>query len=224
MKTSGVFMKSLNAIISIIFLLIIDTIVQLAVLPDMRANQSIWLAMPAMVLLTFTVGTHVARRLDITLNWRITKRQLGLIIGSAIGLIVMLSVIGAVLTALMGHLTISQNQASINQTLRTGILARIGMVFLAVVIAPLIEETIFRGIIMNTWLHHNRYYGDVLLSAILFGIFHTTADLSIVTVLPYVIMGAVFALIYRKTGNLAVNIYTHMLYNAGVVSVSLFML
>lgn len=224
MKTSGVFMKSLNAIISIIFLLIIDTIVQLAVLPDMRANQSIWLIMPAGVLLTLTVVTRVARRLDITLNWRITKRQLGLIIGSAIGLIVMLSVIGTVLTALMGHLTISQNQASINQTLRTGLLARIGMVFLAVVIAPLIEETIFRGIIMNTWLHHNRYYGDVLLSAILFGIFHTTADLSIVTVLPYVIMGAVFALIYRKTGNLAVNIYTHMLYNAGVVSVSLFML
>ncbi len=103
-------------------------------------------------------------------------------------------------------------------------MTQIAMVFLAVVIAPLIEETMFRGVVMNTWFKNNRYYADVLLSDVLFGVFHTTADLSLVTVTPYVVMGAVFALIYRKTGNLAVNIYTHMLYNAIVVGASLFIL
>ena len=217
-------MKSLKAILGIIFLLAIDTLVQLAVLPDMRASQMIWFIMPVMVLLTRTVVTRLSQGFQLTLNWRITARQLGLIIGSAIGLVIMLSMIGVVLTMLVGHPTVSQNQASINQTLKTGTLTRITMVFLAVVIAPLIEETMFRGIVMNTWFKNNRYYADVLLSAVLFGVFHTTADLSLVTVTPYVVMGAVFALIYRKTGNLAVNIYTHMLYNAIVVGVSLFIL
>lgn len=217
-------MKSLKAIIGLLFLFAVDMLVQLAVLPDMRASQMIWLAMPVTVLLTLTVVTRLTHGLQITLNWRITKRQLGLMIGSAVGLVIMLSMIGAILTILVGHPTVSQNQASINQTLTTGTLTQIAMFFLAVVIAPLIEETMFRGIVMNTWFKGNKYYADVLWSAVLFGVFHTTADLSLATVTPYVVMGAVFALIYRKTGNLAVNIYTHMLYNAIVVSVSLFIL
>ena len=217
-------MKSLKAVISMLFLLAVDTLVQLAVLPDMRATQLIWLMMPLVVVLTLTVVTRLAHWFQLTLNWRITKRQLGLITGSAVGLVIMLSVVGVFLTVLVGHATVSQNQASINQTLATGTLTRIAMFFLAVVIAPLIEETMFRGIVMNTWFKNNRYYADVLLSAVLFGVFHTTADLSFATVTPYVVMGAVFALIYRKTGNLAVNIYTHMLYNAIVVGVSLFIL
>lgn len=217
-------MKSLKAVIGMLFLLAVDTLVQLAVLPDMRATQLIWLMMPLVVVLTLTVVTRLAHWFQLTLNWRITKRQLGLITGSAVGLVIMLSVVGVFLTVLVGHATVSQNQASINQTLATGTLTRIAMFFLAVVIAPLIEETMFRGIVMNTWFKDNRYYADVLLSAILFGVFHTTADLTFATVTPYVVMGVVFALIYRKTGNLAVNIYTHMLYNAIVVSVSLFIL
>lgn len=217
-------MKSLKAILGIIFLLAIDTLVQLAVLPDMRATQLIWLMMPLVVVLTLTVVTRLTQGFQLTLDWRVTARQLGLIIGSAVGLILVLPMIGVVLTMLVGHPTISQNQASINQTLQGGILTQIAMVFLAVVIAPLIEETMFRGVVMNTWFKNNRYYADVLLSAVLFGVFHTTADLSFVTVTPYVVMGAVFALIYRKIGNLAVNIYTHMLYNAIVVGVSLFIL
>lgn len=217
-------MKSLKAILGIIFLLAIDTLVQLAVLPGMQASQMIWLTMPVTALLTLTVVTRLTQGFRLTLNWRVTARQLGLIIGSAIGLILVLPMIGIVLTMFVGHLTISQNQASINQTLQGGVLTQIAMAFLAAVIAPLIEETMFRGVVMNTWFKNNRYYADVLLSAVLFGVFHTTADLSLVTVTPYVVMGAVFALIYRKTGNLAVNIYTHMLYNAIVVGVSLFIL
>lgn len=217
-------MKSLRAILGIIFLLAVDTLVQLAVLPGMWANQMIWLTMPVTALLTLTVVTRLTQGFQLTLNWRVTARQLGLIIGSAIGLVITLSMIGVVLTMFVGHPTISQNQASINQTLQGGVLTQIAMVFLAVVIAPLIEETMFRGVVMNTWFKNNMYYADVLLSAVLFGVFHTTADLSLVTVTPYVVMGAVFALIYRKTGNLAVNIYTHMLYNAIVVGVSLFIM
>lgn len=217
-------MKSLKAVIGMLFLLAVDTLVQLAVLPDMRATQLIWLMMPLVVVLTLTVVTRLAHWFELTLNWRITKRQIGLIIESAVGLILVLPMVGMVLTMFVGHPTISQNQASINQTLQGGVLTQIAMVFLAVVIAPLIEETMFRGVVMNTWFKENKYYADVLLSAVLFGIFHTTADLSLVTVTPYVVMGAVFALIYRKTGNLAVNIYTHMLYNAIVVGVSLFIL
>ena len=215
-------MKSLKAVIGMLFLLAVDTLVQLAVLPDMRATQLIWLMMPLVVVLTLTVVTRLTQGFQLTLNWQVTARQLSLIIGSAVGLILVLPMVGVVLTMLVGHPTISQNQASINQTLQGGVLTQIAMVFLAVVIAPLIEETMFRGVVMNTWFKNNRYYADVLLSAVLFGVFHTTADLSFVTVTPYVVMGAVFALIYRKTGNLVVNIYTHMLYNAIVVGVSLF--
>lgn len=217
-------MKSLKAVIGMLFLLAVDTLVQLAILPDMRATQLNWLMMPLVVVLTLTVVTRLAHWFELTLDWRVTARQFGLIIGSAVGLILVLPMIGVVLTMLVGHPTISQNQASINQTLQGGVLTQIAMVFLAVVIAPLIEETMFRGVVMNTWFKDNNYYADVLLSAVLFGVFHTTADLSLVTVTPYVVMGAVFALIYRKTGNLAVNIYTHMLYNAIVVGVSLFIL
>lgn len=79
----------------------------------------------------------------------------------------------------------------------------------AVVIAPITEEIIFRGIIYRGLTKVVPRGWAVLLSALLFGAAH--GDFS--TLLPLVALGALFALAYDATGCIAVTIIAHALFN-----------
>ena len=84
----------------------------------------------------------------------------------------------------------------------------------AVLWAPIVEETIFRGVIRKfikkDWLF-------ILISAFVFGILHTYREEGIVNILvmslPYASLGAVFAYVYVKTGNITCNMFMHAIHN-----------
>lgn len=87
---------------------------------------------------------------------------------------------------------------------------------LAIIYAPIVEETIFRGLIKKVIKNKTVF---MIVSAICFGLLHTiTSEVTlfniIVGAIPYAIMGAFFARIYNKTENITTSMLTHCIMNS----------
>lgn len=81
----------------------------------------------------------------------------------------------------------------------------------AVIIAPVVEELLFRAALFR-WLASR--YGlavGVTVSALVFGLVHA----SLFAMVPITVLGAVLALLYHRTGNLWSCIGLHAVFNAG---------
>lgn len=103
----------------------------------------------------------------------------------------------------------STNQETL-QTLNLGITA-----LLAIIYAPLVEETVFRGAIRKLIKNDIVY---VLISGIAFGLVHTigqepTVLLTIANSIPYAVLGSYMAYVYTQNGNMMYNILLHMTHN-----------
>lgn len=85
---------------------------------------------------------------------------------------------------------------------------------LAVIIAPISEEILFRGFIRRIFKNDLVY---IAISGIVFGIIHCMYAeenwLMYLFVLPYAVMGAGFAKLYAKTNNIVANILLHFIWN-----------
>ena len=78
------------------------------------------------------------------------------------------------------------------------------------VIAPFIEEMLFRGIILRSFLVNYSVNSSILLSSLLFALFHLT-----ITQIPVAfIVGCLFAWLYVRTRSLWPSILGHVLYNS----------
>jgi membrane protease YdiL (CAAX protease family) len=88
------------------------------------------------------------------------------------------------------------------------------MLFLAVaVIAPLLEELLFRGLLQTALMKHFPLWGAISAAAVVFALVHGQ-----VYAFPALFaMGAVFGLLYHKTGSLRVTILAHALNNAAAL-------
>ena len=85
---------------------------------------------------------------------------------------------------------------------------------LTVVVAPVSEELIDRGYFMNTFFSQSKYYLDVILSAIIFGISHLIlTHRDPISLIIYSFIGLFFALVYRWTKNLKITILCHSFFN-----------
>ena len=85
---------------------------------------------------------------------------------------------------------------------------------LTVVIGPILEETLDRGYIMNTFFTKSKYYLDVILSGLIFGLSHLIlSHRDPISLLYYSLIGLFFALIYRWTKNLTITILCHSFFN-----------
>ena len=85
--------------------------------------------------------------------------------------------------------------------------------FLAIIIAPLIEELMFRGFIKK-FIKNDILF--VIISSLVFGGLHVTSADSLQQVLyiiPYSVLGLAFSLNYVKTKNIASNIFLHSAWN-----------
>lgn len=85
---------------------------------------------------------------------------------------------------------------------------------LAVLWAPIVEETIFRGV-LRRFIKNNKLF--IVMSAIIFGLLHTMSEVTIFNVIimaiPYAILGGFFAYIYAKTENITCNMLVHFFQN-----------
>ncbi len=85
---------------------------------------------------------------------------------------------------------------------------------LTVVVAPISEELIDRGYFMNTFFPQSKYYLDVILSALIFGISHLIlTHRDPISLIIYSFVGLFFALVYRSTKNLKITILCHSFFN-----------
>jgi len=83
------------------------------------------------------------------------------------------------------------------------------MVFIAVIIAPLTEEIIFRGYIYGTLKKHIDPFISILVTSIIFALIHD----SLWGIILLIIVGIVLNIAYEATGSLWTPIILHMLFN-----------
>jgi membrane protease YdiL (CAAX protease family) len=79
-----------------------------------------------------------------------------------------------------------------------------------VIIAPILEELIFRGLILDYLLKHKPEKASLLLSGLIFGLIHVSPDQVFFAFLGGIFLGYV----YMKSQNLLVPIFFHALNNA----------
>lgn len=94
---------------------------------------------------------------------------------------------------------------------------------LAVLYAPLVEETLFRGCLRRL-IKDDKLF--IIVSALAFGLLHTafteaTLYNVFVVALPYMAMGGILAYLYVKTNNICTNMAMHSFHNAFAMIVSI---
>lgn len=87
----------------------------------------------------------------------------------------------------------------------------------AAITAPIAEEAFFRGYVLRALAVRHGFPLGALVSSILFGLLHLTGGVGLVA-LPLIVVGALLAWGYARTGNLITDITAHALNNLiGVV-------
>ena len=124
--------------------------------------------------------------------------------------------IGTILTTVIGMLKGGMVQNAI-MNIATSINVLFAVLFM-VICAPLIEEYVFRKLIVDRTIKYGQGVA-VLLSGLMFGLFHGNLNQFIYAFA----IGCFLAFLYVKTGNLKITIIIPMIFNflGGVVSVKL---
>lgn len=131
-----------------------------------------------------------------------------LVIGAALGVVVYILNLG---TASIYYLVFGSDnpQGDYHAAASGGMLALVATLLAGAVLTPLGEEIMFRGIIANML---NRYgaWAGVVLSAAIFALVH---GINIILPIAFVV-GAICAILFRKTGSIWPGFMVHCIYNA----------
>lgn len=84
--------------------------------------------------------------------------------------------------------------------------------FFIAFLPAVVEETVFRGVLFHSYRKRN-IFRAILISAVLFGLFH----LNVNQFLYAVIMGVIFALVIEATGSIFTSMIMHFVFNANSV-------
>jgi len=85
------------------------------------------------------------------------------------------------------------------------------------VVAPVAEETFFRGVVFNAWEREHGTWAAVVGSAALFAVIHT----SLFALVPIFALGIALALVYRSSRSLVATMAMHAGFNAISVTIAL---
>lgn len=94
-----------------------------------------------------------------------------------------------------------------------GILAYVLDFILAVVIAPISEELLYRGVLFNRLKIRKGVYWGLLISSIIFGIGHYYGEDPFMHVISAMIFGMLMCALYLKTDNIMICMAVHFLSN-----------
>jgi len=100
-----------------------------------------------------------------------------------------------------------------------GIFANMVLILAAVIIAPLVEEFIFRGLLQQSLFYH---YGSLIpaliIPTIIFALFHVGYLFYLPALLELIALGVLLAWLMSKTGNILIPMLTHALFNLSAFS------
>ncbi|MCA8959320.1 MAG: CPBP family intramembrane metalloprotease [Planctomycetes bacterium] len=94
------------------------------------------------------------------------------------------------------------------------VLAPMLLAFTAIVVAPLLEELLFRGLLLRGMIGARIPAAfSVIATSALFALVHASVAAS----LPLFVFGCVLAVVFLRTGNLWVSIFLHAIFNASQI-------
>ena len=96
-------------------------------------------------------------------------------------------------------------------------LTLIPSVALIIVAAPLAEETFFRGFLFRGFLRRLGFAGAATVSGVVFALAHASPSL----IIPYTVIGVIFAYGYWRSGTLVSNTAAHLCFNLTSVVITL---
>ena len=88
-------------------------------------------------------------------------------------------------------------------------------IFFAVILAPFLEEFVFRGLIINKVRNHTNKFIAVAVASMMFALVHTQYGKPMQW--NILLMAVLYAIFYLKTGNILIPIINHALHNLIVV-------
>jgi len=118
------------------------------------------------------------------------------------------------LNQLLYHQSETQNNELIIDLMSGSPVALVMMVTSAVFLTPIMEELVFRGVLMNLFFQSTSL--KIALSAMVFASLHSSTTLP--SFLIYLTMGIILASVYHYTGKLRAAMLLHFLINAGAMS------
>lgn len=127
---------------------------------------------------------------------------------------ILIIVLNVVVTSLL-NIESSANQESLQQMFNSASLLQLILLqVFTVLFAPVTEEILCRKILFGNF-KDNKIAAPIMfvVSSVVFGFLHYGFDGQFLSLLPYILMGAVFAVAYWKTNNLFVAIGIHFLNN-----------
>lgn len=98
-------------------------------------------------------------------------------------------------------------------------LMRTGLFFIAIIVAPVFEEIVFRGILLPFVVRRAGFWPGVVLVSVIFGGMH----LHLPSFLPLFLLSVIFSLAYARTRSLLVPVGMHILFNGVTVVLLLLM-
>ena len=108
----------------------------------------------------------------------------------------------------------TSNQMALNEMIEmTGRQELLYFLLITCLLGPISEELVYRGVLMNTFLKDSPWYGDVLLSACVFGYVHVADGITPLAFFTYASGGAFLAFLYRKTHSLYYPTLLHIIIN-----------
>ena len=117
------------------------------------------------------------------------------------------AIVGGILVQLVGVDEAAANQEAVEASLGAMPLA---MTFSIVIFAPIVEEIVFRLVLMR--MFNWKPILNIIFSSLIFGLMHVIAG-GIIHIIPYFLMGLVFAIIYHKNDNIWHATILHVIHN-----------
>jgi membrane protease YdiL (CAAX protease family) len=84
------------------------------------------------------------------------------------------------------------------------------LVAVACVVVPVLEETLFRGVLYRALRRHWSFTPAAIASGLVFSVSH----LNPTAMIPYLLLGILFAYLYERTGSLLAPAVAHGAFNA----------
>ncbi|HEY0603706.1 MAG TPA: type II CAAX endopeptidase family protein [Herpetosiphonaceae bacterium] len=130
------------------------------------------------------------------------------------GQLILLAIVNAILQSIIGTFENPQVDALTDPAGFSWL--NFGLVFLVgAIIAPIVEEMLFRGLLYQWLRNHTGAVGAILLSGAIFSVVHVYP----VILLPLFVVGVVLAAVFEWTRSLWITITLHFFQNALAISV-----
>lgn len=123
-----------------------------------------------------------------------------------IGIAYAANIVGLIMTGIIGLVTGNEVENEINTIVTS--LSPWAVLFLTVLCAPIMEELVFRKLIVDRTVRYGQGIA-VVISGLMFGLFHGNLNQFVYAAA----IGTFLAYLYVKTGNIKITISLHMLFN-----------